>query len=54
MVWHREDDTLSPISGLKEFTRNIPHCKAHFLKDKGHFLDEDPEVWSRILISLKP
>jgi pimeloyl-ACP methyl ester carboxylesterase len=54
IVWHGENDTLSPISGLKDFIKRIPKCETHFLKGKGHFLDEDPEIWKCILNSLKP
>ena len=51
-VWHGENDTLSPISGLKEFIKIIPRTNDHFIKGRGHFLDEDIELWRRILQSL--
>ncbi|NNF33803.1 MAG: alpha/beta hydrolase [Saprospiraceae bacterium] len=52
-VWHGEADTLSPINGLKKFITRIPKCNTHFLKEKGHFLDEDDDLWRKILLSLK-
>ena len=51
-VWHGEKDTLSPINGLKEFIIDIPNYQTHFLKEKGHFLDEDENIWKGILESL--
>lgn len=51
-VWHGVEDTLSPISGLQKFLQKIPNHSTHFLNHKGHFLDEDDDVWRDILISL--
>ena len=51
-VWHGEDDTLSPIEGIKQMISKIPIKNVHFLPDKGHFLDEDEDIWRSILISI--
>ncbi len=53
-VWHGEEDTLSPISGLKNFVANIPRINTNYIKGKGHFLDEDNFLWNNILKSLMP
>ena len=53
-VWHGEEDTLSPISGMKTFLKRIPNTHSNFIKGKGHFLDEDIDIWKRILESLVP
>ena len=53
-IWHGIEDTLSPIKGLKAFIGNIPTRNTHYLEGKGHFLDEDLEVWEQILRSLIP
>jgi len=53
-VWHGEEDTLSPIRGLKQFIESIPNCNTNFIKGKGHFLDEDINLWKCILQSLNP
>ena len=53
-VWHGRSDTLSPISGMEEFVKQIPKVNVHFLENKGHFLDEEEEIWKSILISLLP
>ena len=53
-VWHGEEDTLSPIIGLKRFLEKIPNYNPNFIKEKGHFLDEDIDIWKCILQSLKP
>lgn len=52
-LWHGTEDTLSPIDPIKELSNEIPNCNIHFVEGKGHFLTEYPEIWKRILISLK-
>lgn len=52
-VWHGEDDTLSPIDGIKYLVTKIPNVRTNYLESQGHFLDENEEIWSNILLSLK-
>jgi len=48
-IWHGIEDTLSPISSAKDLATKIPSAQTFYQEGKGHFLDEDPEVWRHIL-----
>ena len=51
-IWHGTEDTLAPIQGAKQLSKQIPSCKTHFLDGFGHFLSEDEPNWKSILQSL--
>src|SRR5690606_33275612 len=52
-LWHGTDDTLSPVEPIKKLGDEIQNCKKNFVNRKGHFLTEYPDIWERILSSLK-
>jgi pimeloyl-ACP methyl ester carboxylesterase len=52
-IWHGEADTLAPIDEVKKTVRRLPYCSTHFVPNAGHFLTEDPDIWSSILQTLK-
>lgn len=52
-IWHGVEDTLSPVGGVKELEKIIPNCHMRLMEKKGHFLDEDVEIWKDILLSLR-
>ncbi|WKK79935.1 alpha/beta fold hydrolase [Marivirga arenosa] len=52
-LWHGMEDTLSPIQPLAQLGNELQNCTKHFIKGKGHYLTEDPEIWRKILLSLK-
>ena len=53
VLWHGTEDTLSPIEPIIELSEEIQNCKRNLVEGKGHFITEYPEVWSKILSSLK-
>lgn len=36
-LWHGETDRLVPIEMSQYLASQLPHCKAHYLPDEGHF-----------------
>lgn len=48
-IWHGEEDTLSPVSEVKKMAGRFWTVTPRYIKDGGHFLTEDEEVWSDIL-----
>lgn len=52
VIWHGTDDTLAPVSPMREMSRKIPDCKFREVPQKGHFLMACPEVWKQILVSV--
>jgi len=52
-LWHGIEDTLSPIGPIKKLVKEIPNYNQNFVEGKGHFLTEYPEIWKKILLSLK-
>ncbi len=51
-VWHGTEDTLAHIGEIKKLVNILPNCKPNYVTGKGHFLDDDPEIWKQILKSL--
>ena len=51
-IWHGTADTLAPVEAIREMEARLPNCQSNYLSVKGHFMDADPEVWRRILVSL--
>ncbi|MEM8891965.1 MAG: alpha/beta hydrolase [Bacteroidota bacterium] len=51
-IWHGTEDTLSPISSAIDLAAKISTVQTFYQEGKGHFLDEDPEVWEHILQTL--
>lgn len=52
-IWHGEDDTLSPIREVKAMEKRLLDVESHFIKNGGHFLAENDEVWESILTNIK-
>jgi len=52
-IWHGEDDTLSPVSEVKAMEKRLLDVESHFIKNGGHFLTENDEVWESILTNIK-
>ncbi|WP_050184486.1 alpha/beta fold hydrolase [Domibacillus robiginosus] len=48
-IWHGEKDTLSPVSEVKKMARQFKHVESFYIKDGGHFLTEEEEIWTAIL-----
>lgn len=52
-MWHGEADTLMPITPVKNFSRMLPECEVHFIKEAGHLLLESEEIAIEILGKIK-
>ena len=52
-LWHGESDTLTPVSPAKNFSRRLPACEDHFIKDAGHLLLESDKLAREILGEIK-
>lgn len=52
-MWHGESDTLMPISPAKNFSRILPECESHFIKEAGHLLLESEEIRAEIIGKIK-
>lgn len=52
-IWHGTEDTLSPISAIRELADKFQNCNKNFVDGKGHFLTEEESIWKEILMSLK-
>lgn len=52
-IWHGEADTLSPVSEVKTMETQLSNLESHYIKDGGHFLTENDEVWESILTNIK-
>ncbi|PFX64764.1 alpha/beta hydrolase [Bacillus toyonensis] len=48
-IWHGTADTLSSIEEIKKVASATPHVTTHYMKDAGHFLTDDPNIWESIL-----
>ncbi len=53
IMWHGEADTLMPITPAKAFSKILPGCECHFIKDAGHLLLESEEFSRQIISRLK-
>lgn len=47
-LWHGEEDSLASVAGAKMLAKVIPTCEAHFIPEKGHFLNRDATVSQQI------
>lgn len=52
-IWHGEDDTLSPVSEVKAMENTLLDVESHYIKNGGHFLTENEEIWESILTTIK-
>ncbi|MCA1063712.1 alpha/beta hydrolase [Rossellomorea sp. AcN35-11] len=52
-IWHGEEDTLSPISDVRDMENLLQNVEPHYIKEAGHFLTEKDEVWESILTNMK-
>ena len=52
-IWHGEDDTLSPVSEVKEMENRLLNVESYYIEKGGHFLTENDEVWESILTNFK-
>lgn len=48
-LWHGTADTLMPVSSARKFSKLIPGCEPHFIKDAGHLLLGSEEIRSQMI-----
>ncbi len=51
-IWHGMEDTLAPFESIKGLVQKIPRSNFYPIEGKGHFLDDDPEIWKSVLVAL--